>query len=181
MNMHRSIRTLKALGLAAALLVLNGCATAYLVDNQVQSFARWADQPGVKPGTPVAVPQAPQIYRFDRLPSQQEGKVATGQDELENLTALALAKVGWTRAATGTAVRACRSGLPLSRLSSVARSSARSRSVCAMRFMMRPRSAGGAPPHALDSRAARAVWTARSTSAAVALATVASTSPDEGS
>ena len=104
MNIHRSIRTtLKALGLAAALLVLNGCATVYLVDNQVQSFPRWADQPGVKPGTPVTVPQAPQIYRFERLPSQREGRVATGQDELENLTALALAKVGWTIAAPGTA------------------------------------------------------------------------------
>ncbi len=103
MNIHRSIRTLQALGLATALLVLSGCATSYLVDNQVQSFPRWADQPGVKPGTPVTVPQAPQIYRFERLPSQREGRVATGQDELENLTALALAKVGWTGAAPGTA------------------------------------------------------------------------------
>ncbi len=103
MNIHRPIRILKALGLAAAMVALTGCASVYLVDNQVQSFARWADQPGVKPGTPVAVPQAPQIYRFDRLPSQREGKVAAGQDELENLAALALAKVGWTRAAAGTA------------------------------------------------------------------------------
>ncbi|QHE84203.1 hypothetical protein [Hydrogenophaga sp. BPS33] len=103
MNIHRSIRTLQRLGLAAAVLVLSGCASVYLVDNQVQSFARWADQPGVKPGTPVTVPQAPQIYRFDRLPSQKEGRVSTGQDELENLTAQALAKVGWTLAAAGTA------------------------------------------------------------------------------
>ena len=47
--------------------------------------------------------------------------------------------------------------------------------------MIRPRSAGAAPPHAFDSSAACAAWTARSTSAFVALATVASGPPEEGS
>ena len=44
--------------------------------------------------------------------------------------------------------------------------------------MTRPRSAGGAPPQAFDSSAACAALTARSMSAAVALATVASSPPD---
>ncbi len=46
---------------------------------------------------------------------------------------------------------------------------------------MRPRSAGGAPPQAFDSSAACAALTARSTSAFVAFATVASGPPVEGS
>src|SRR5262245_41317354 len=47
--------------------------------------------------------------------------------------------------------------------------------------MTRPRSAGGAPrPHDEPSTAARAAWTARSTSAFVAFATTASRSPVEG-
>ncbi|MCW5654193.1 DUF4136 domain-containing protein [Hydrogenophaga sp.] len=87
---------LRGLLAAVAMVALSGCASVYLVDNQVQSFARWSDRPGAS--APAAVPQAPQIYRFERLPSQTQGPGVTGQDELENLTALALAKVGWTRA-----------------------------------------------------------------------------------
>lgn len=102
MTLTPLLRSLRALGAAAAVVALSGCATVYLVDNQVQSYARWADQ-AAKPGVPVTVPQAPQIYRFERLPSQREGKVASNQDELENLTQLAMAKVGWTPAAAGTA------------------------------------------------------------------------------
>lgn len=102
MTIHTFLRPARALGAAIAVFALGGCATAYLVDNQVQSYARWADQ-AAKPGTPVTIPQAPQIYRFERLPSQREGKVSSGQDELENLTQLAMAKVGWTPAATGAA------------------------------------------------------------------------------
>ena len=94
------IRPLRLLFAGLALVALGGCASAYLVDNQVQSFARWADRASA-PGVPVVIPQAPQIYRFERLPSQREGKTASGQDELEKLTQLALAKVGWTRAAEG--------------------------------------------------------------------------------
>lgn len=95
------LRSLRAFGAAAAVVALSGCATVYLVDNQVQSYARWADRASA-PGVPMVVPQAPQIYRFERLPSQREGKVASNQDELENLTQLAMAKVGWTPAATAT-------------------------------------------------------------------------------
>lgn len=101
MTIHFLLRRARLLAAATALVALSGCASVYLVDNQVQSFARWADQAG-KPGTAVTIPQAPQIYRFERLPSQREGRVATGQDELEKLTELALAKVGWTPAAPGT-------------------------------------------------------------------------------
>jgi hypothetical protein len=101
MTIHTFLRAFKVLAVGTALAVLSGCASVYLVDNQVQSFSRWADQ-AAKPGTPVTVPQAPQIYRFERLPSQREGKIATGQDELERLAQQALVKVGWTRAAEGT-------------------------------------------------------------------------------
>jgi hypothetical protein len=96
------LRRFKVFGAVAAVLALNGCASVYLVDNQVQSFARWADQAG-RPGTAVTVPQAPQIYRFERLPSQREGHTAAGQDELEKLAQQALTKVGWTPAAPGNA------------------------------------------------------------------------------
>ena len=102
MTIQTLLRSARILGAAVAAIALSGCASVYLVDNQVQSFPRWADQ-AAKPGTPVAVPQAPQIFRFDRLPSQRDARSGTGQDQLETLAALALAKVGWTRAADGTA------------------------------------------------------------------------------
>lgn len=102
MTIHPLLRRFRLFTAATALFALSGCASVYVVDNQVQSFARWADQAG-KPGTAVTIPQAPQIYRFERLPSQREGRIATGQDELEKLTQVALAKVGWTHAAQGTA------------------------------------------------------------------------------
>ena len=81
-----------------ALLILSGCASVFLVDNQVQSFARWGERTGAGA---TAVPQPPQIYRFERLPSQRQGRDVSGQDELENLASQALAKVGWTPAASG--------------------------------------------------------------------------------
>lgn len=68
-------------------LLLGGCASVYLVDNQVQSFAGWGG---------ASAPTAPQTYRFERLPSQREGQAAASQDELETLTRAALARVGWT-------------------------------------------------------------------------------------
>lgn len=71
---------------------LSGCASVYLVDNQVQSFARWSD------ATP-SVPAAPQTYRFERLPSQMSN--STAQTTLERLSAEALAAVGWTPAPEG--------------------------------------------------------------------------------
>ena len=87
---------------AGALLVLSGCASVFLVDNQVQSYARWADRP-TPSGAATPIPQAPQVYRFDRLPSQQDQRAGAGQDALEKLAALSLAKVGWTPAAAGVA------------------------------------------------------------------------------
>jgi len=101
MTTHPVLRHFRLFVAATAVFALSACATVYLVDNQVQSFARWADQAG-KPGTAVTIPQAPQIYRFERLPSQREGSIATGQDELEKLTEAAMARVGWTHAAQGT-------------------------------------------------------------------------------
>ena len=83
---------------ASALLVLSGCASVFLVDNQVQSYARWADRP-TPSGATSPIPQAPQVFRFDRLPSQQDQRVGAGQDELEKLATLSLSKVGWTPAA----------------------------------------------------------------------------------
>lgn len=85
---------------AVALLALSGCASVFLVDNQVQSYARWADRP-TPTGAATPIPQAPQVYRFDRLPSQQDARAGAGQHELEKLAAISLAKVGWTPAAPG--------------------------------------------------------------------------------
>jgi len=85
-----------------ALSLLAGCASVYRVDNQVQAFARWSDAPTVATNP---VPQAPQIYRFERLPSQTSEPTARGQDELEALTRTALAKHGWTRAEPGVSAR----------------------------------------------------------------------------
>jgi len=84
--------TLAGLAIAA----LSGCASVFLVDNDVQSFARWQDR-----AAGAGVPAAPQVYRFERLPSQQDGQGAQGQTELERLTEPALARLGWTRAADG--------------------------------------------------------------------------------
>jgi len=80
---------------ALAALLLSGCASVFLVDNQVQSFPRWQDR-----APNASVPAAPQVYRFERLPSQQEAG-ARGQDELERYAEASLAKLGWTRAAPG--------------------------------------------------------------------------------
>ncbi|MDP2416215.1 MAG: DUF4136 domain-containing protein [Hydrogenophaga sp.] len=87
---HR-LRPLRAALATLALTLLSGCASVYLVDNQVQSFARWSDTTA-----PAAVPQAPQTYRFERLPSQATGQGTARQDALENLARVALAKVGWS-------------------------------------------------------------------------------------
>jgi hypothetical protein len=85
-----------------ALLALSGCASVFLVDNQVQSYARWADRPTPSgASTPVPIPQAPQVFRFDRLPSQQDQRSGAGQLELERLASMSLAKVGWTPAVSG--------------------------------------------------------------------------------
>lgn len=94
---HR-LRPLRTALAALTLTLLSGCASMYLVDNQVQSFARWNDATA-----PVVVPQAPQTYRFERLPSQSTGPGAAGQDALENLARQALSQVGWSMHDTPTA------------------------------------------------------------------------------
>jgi hypothetical protein len=81
---------------ALVALLLSGCASVFLVDNQVESFPRWQDR-----APNAAVPAAPQIYRFERLPSQQDERGVRGQDELERLAEASLAKLGWSRAAPG--------------------------------------------------------------------------------
>lgn len=83
------LRTAAArLGLALATLwLLGGCAGVMRVDNQVESFARWDAASGAPP--------APQLYLFERLPSQRDGAAAQAQTELEALTVSALAAVGW--------------------------------------------------------------------------------------
>ncbi|WP_310567933.1 DUF4136 domain-containing protein [Hydrogenophaga sp.] len=75
-------------------LLLGGCASVYLVDNHVQSFAGWGS---------ANAPAAPQTYRFERLPSQREGQAAASQDELEALARAALARAGWNLAPAHTA------------------------------------------------------------------------------
>lgn len=81
-------------------LTLTGCAGLQRVDNTVQSFARW-DQPGAA----VAAPAAPQLYRFERLPSQRDGAASEGQDRLEAMGRSLLASRGWTPAATEAQAR----------------------------------------------------------------------------
>ena len=75
-----SYRWLGALCLSAWLL--SGCATSYLLDNQVQSFS----------GLP-ALPANP-TFRFERLPSQQ---AQPEQNQLEALADPALFKAGLRR------------------------------------------------------------------------------------
>ncbi len=68
--------------LALAAVTLSGCATGYLLDNNVQSFS---SLPSLPP-TPT--------YRFERLPSQQ---ASPGQAQLEALADPALFKAGLRR------------------------------------------------------------------------------------
>lgn len=84
-----------------ALGALGGCAGVLLVDNQVESYANWTPTTAGAAAVATAVPRAPQSYRFERLPSQREGRSASAQDELEALAQAALAKAGWTPAPPG--------------------------------------------------------------------------------
>jgi hypothetical protein len=88
-----------------ALGLLTGCASVYRVDSQVQSFARWADAPAPTNAVINAIPQAPQLYRFERLPSQAAENAARGQADLEAIARTALAKRGWTQAEPGVSAR----------------------------------------------------------------------------
>lgn len=78
----------------AAAGLLGGCASTYRVDSQVESFARWTESGSAS----AALPQAPQTYRFERLPSQREGEAGARQDTLESLARQALNPLGWTAA-----------------------------------------------------------------------------------
>lgn len=92
---------IRCLTTCALALLLVGCAGLNRVDSTVQSFARWdATATG---GPSAGVPEGPQRYRFERLPSQVEG--ATGQDRLEALARTVLASQGWTLADNGASAR----------------------------------------------------------------------------
>ena len=79
--MKRIGMRLLGLPLIAALLLLSGCATSYMLDNNVQSFSHLP-----------ALPAQP-TYRFDRLPSQQ----APDQAQLEAMADTALHTAGLRR------------------------------------------------------------------------------------
>jgi hypothetical protein len=70
------------LALVAATTLLTGCATGFLLDNQVQSFSQLQTVP------------SPATYRFERSLSQQADP---GQDALEAFAAPALERAGMRR------------------------------------------------------------------------------------
>jgi hypothetical protein len=72
MSLLRPLR----IALYALALALTGCSAMRLVDNEVNSLARWSPEP---PGS---------TYRFERLPSQQ-GLQARGEPAQEQLEAMA--------------------------------------------------------------------------------------------
>ncbi len=79
-----ALRTAQSL-LLLALALLAGCSAVRLVDNDVQSLARWSPEP---PGS---------TYRFERLPSQQgllQARGEPGQDQLEAMAQAVLARRG---------------------------------------------------------------------------------------
>jgi len=93
-----------AWGLLALGALLAGCSGPLRVDNQVRSFAQWAAE--ATPSGPAAsgtAPQAPQTFRFDRLPSQTEGAELSAQERLEALAAAELRAFGWQVAEGGSA------------------------------------------------------------------------------
>jgi hypothetical protein len=72
----------------------------------VQSFARWDDAAAPTAAAATnAIPQAPQLYRFERLPSQAAENAARRQTDLEAIARTALAKRGWTAAEPGVSAR----------------------------------------------------------------------------
>ena len=76
------VRTLRFLLAAAAMLLLAGCASTYLLDNQVQSFSQLATLP------------AQPTFRFERSLSQQ---MDPAQQALEALADPALTRAGLRR------------------------------------------------------------------------------------
>ena len=81
--MKNGARWFAAVALMALALMLAGCAAPRMIDSDVQSF------------TSVVPAVRPALYRFERLPSQGN---TPAQDGIESLAAVALAKVGLTRA-----------------------------------------------------------------------------------
>ncbi|MGJ7546540.1 DUF4136 domain-containing protein [Variovorax sp. LT1R16] len=80
--------TIKRVVSAVALLTaLSGCATRWVVDSDVQSFSN----------LPAAELSAGATYRFERLPSQQDGAGARGAEALEAMAAPALEGAGLKR------------------------------------------------------------------------------------
>jgi hypothetical protein len=80
--MTRMLRLAGASLLALAVAALAGCATGYMLDNQVQTYSHLQAAP------------ANATYRFERLPSQQADPV---QAQLEALADPALFKAGFRR------------------------------------------------------------------------------------
>lgn len=80
--MQRAVRFLGLAAMAAVAAGLAGCATSYVVDNNVQSYAKAPIPPGA-------------TYRFERLPSQQANDAA--QTDLESLAEPSLAAAGLRR------------------------------------------------------------------------------------
>lgn len=72
---------------AALLILLSGCATRWVVDSDVRSFS----------SLPAADVAAGATYRFERLPSQQDGDGARGAAALEAMAAPALERAGLRR------------------------------------------------------------------------------------
>lgn len=100
--MQRAVRLLGLAAIAAVATGLAGCATSYVVDNNVQSYAK------------APIP-AGATYRFERLPSQQANDA--GQTDLESLAEPSLAAAGLRRddaAARYTVQVSARSQLELS-------------------------------------------------------------------
>lgn len=81
--MQNTARLFVVVAMAAMTLTLAGCATPRMIDSDVQSFT--AAVPAVRPA----------LYRFERLPSQSDSALQNG---IESMAAVALAKVGLTRA-----------------------------------------------------------------------------------
>jgi len=93
-----------AWALLALAALLTGCSGPLRVDNQVRSFAQWAaDDTPSGPAATATTPQAPQTFRFDRLPSQGEGAGLSTQERLEALAATELGAFGWQVADSDTA------------------------------------------------------------------------------
>ena len=80
--MRRALRLLELAAMTAVAVGLAGCATSYVVDNNVQSYPKAPIPPGA-------------TYRFERLPSQQANDAA--QSDLETLAEPSLAAAGLRR------------------------------------------------------------------------------------